>query len=141
MLVLSRMAGNGITLPDMDVSIEILKIQGNRVQVGIQAPDSVCILRSELVDRNPRTIDYHASRIEIDLIDRVEGARRDLSYARKLIELGEFEQAEQILTQMGRTQDTRSQRVSEPIACYKCARGSSVEAGALQRHALEGLAC
>lgn len=54
MLVLSRKAGEGITL-DQDVIIDILSIEGDRVRVGIQAPKDVRILRKELLEETIST--------------------------------------------------------------------------------------
>lgn len=48
MLVLSRKANEEIVLGD-DVRITVLSIRGNRVRLGIQAPDGVTILRREAV--------------------------------------------------------------------------------------------
>jgi carbon storage regulator len=48
MLVLSRKATQQIAIGD-DVWITVLKIVGNRVQVGIDAPNAKQILRGELV--------------------------------------------------------------------------------------------
>jgi len=49
MLVLSRKAGEGITL-DQDVTIDILSIEGDRVRIGIQAPKDMRIFRKELLE-------------------------------------------------------------------------------------------
>jgi carbon storage regulator len=48
MLVLSRKADETIVLPELGISIEVLRIKGNVVRLGIKAPDSVHILRGEL---------------------------------------------------------------------------------------------
>lgn len=55
MLVLSRKAGEGITV-NQDISIEILSIEGDRVRIGIQAPKEIRIYRKELLDQ---TIDLN----------------------------------------------------------------------------------
>lgn len=47
MLVLSRKADEQIHIGD-DVTIEVRKIQGNRVTLGIVAPGSIRIVRGEL---------------------------------------------------------------------------------------------
>lgn len=49
MLVLSRKAGETLVV-DNRVVITVTKISGNRVTLGIQAPDDVRILRGELQD-------------------------------------------------------------------------------------------
>lgn len=47
MLVLSRKLNQSIVLGD-NIKIEVLKISGNTVRIGVQAPDDVKILRGEL---------------------------------------------------------------------------------------------
>ncbi|MCA9146380.1 MAG: carbon storage regulator [Planctomycetales bacterium] len=47
MLVLSRKDGEQIVIGD-DVVVSILRIAGNRVRIGIEAPESVHIVRGEL---------------------------------------------------------------------------------------------
>ena len=49
MLVLTRKAGEKIIIAD-NITVEVLEIQGNRVRIGIQAPQGVTILRQELLD-------------------------------------------------------------------------------------------
>jgi len=51
MLVLSRKVGEAIYI-DGHVKIEIVQVSGRRVKVGIEAPDEVRILRSELTERS-----------------------------------------------------------------------------------------
>ena len=53
MLVLSRKQGESVRIGDQ-VVLTILQIHGNRIQVGIEAPGSVAILRSELA--SPATL-------------------------------------------------------------------------------------
>jgi carbon storage regulator len=47
MLVLSRKPGEKVFIGDK-ITITIVEVKGNRVRVGIDAPDSVPILRAEL---------------------------------------------------------------------------------------------
>ncbi len=47
MLVLSRKADQHIVIAD-DIVVSILRITGNRVQIGIEAPETVRIVRGEL---------------------------------------------------------------------------------------------
>jgi len=56
MLVLSRKAGESIQI-DGQVKITIVTVSGNRVKVGIEAPEEVQILRSELRDSRENTED------------------------------------------------------------------------------------
>jgi carbon storage regulator len=57
MLVLTRKAGERIVIDD-SIVVEVLEVQGNRVRIGIQAPQGVTILRQELLtgkNNNPPT--------------------------------------------------------------------------------------
>ena len=47
MLVLSRKVGDKLVI-DGNITVEVVKIQGNRISLGIVAPSNVKILRSEL---------------------------------------------------------------------------------------------
>jgi carbon storage regulator len=49
MLVLSRKRWESIFIGS-DVRITVLKVEGNHVRLGIEAPDRVVVLRAELVD-------------------------------------------------------------------------------------------
>ncbi|MCA9212490.1 MAG: carbon storage regulator [Planctomycetales bacterium] len=48
MLVLTRKQDQEIHVPDYDIQFRVLKIDGNRVQIGIDAPRNVRILRNEV---------------------------------------------------------------------------------------------
>lgn len=52
MLVLSRKIGEKIKIGD-DVEIVIVAIYGNRVRIGLDAPQEIKILRKELVGQPP----------------------------------------------------------------------------------------
>lgn len=49
MLVLTRSVGEKITI-DEDVTITVVEVRGNRIRLGIEAPQHVRIRRTELVD-------------------------------------------------------------------------------------------
>ena len=50
MLVLSRKVGEKLVI-DGNITVEVVKIQGNRITLGTAAPADVKILRGELNDR------------------------------------------------------------------------------------------
>jgi carbon storage regulator len=52
MLVLSRRLNENIVLPDLNVTIKIVAIEGGRVRIGIEAPADVAIMRKELLDES-----------------------------------------------------------------------------------------
>ena len=49
MLVLSRRPGEEIRI-DSCITVTVIEVQGNRVRIGIQAPEEVPIIRAELND-------------------------------------------------------------------------------------------
>lgn len=51
MLVLSRRVGQGVSFPNLDVTIEVTQIRGNSATFGIRAPRAIKVLRSELLDK------------------------------------------------------------------------------------------
>jgi carbon storage regulator CsrA len=54
MLVLSRKRGEGIVIPSCSVTVTIVAVEGNRVRLGIVAPEEVAVLRGELVGPKER---------------------------------------------------------------------------------------
>jgi carbon storage regulator len=51
MLVLSRKNGESVRI-DGGITITVLQVRGNRVKVGIEAPQTTTIMRSELEANN-----------------------------------------------------------------------------------------
>ena len=49
MLVLTRRQNERIVLPELGIAIEVVRIKGNAVQIGIDAPPSVRVMRQELL--------------------------------------------------------------------------------------------
>jgi carbon storage regulator CsrA len=52
MLVLSRRFQETIKFPQLDITIEILRIKGKSVRVGVDAPVEIKVVRGELFDEN-----------------------------------------------------------------------------------------
>lgn len=48
MLILSRRAGEKIVFPSLDISIDVLRLKGNTVRLGISAPPEISVLREEI---------------------------------------------------------------------------------------------
>jgi carbon storage regulator len=141
-LVLSRNEGDGVSLPELDVSIEILKIQGNRVQVGIHAPHDIRILRSELMDRESQELPTRCNHDQQRLQHELRLASLAVTIAKKHLARGDTKRAELTLHRLaeklrhstpngdGYDQPVEVQRVSESTPVYAC-----------QTLPLEGLAC
>jgi carbon storage regulator CsrA len=50
MLVLSRKENERLVFPTLDISVEVMRIQGNRTRLGIDAPPDVLVLRQEIAN-------------------------------------------------------------------------------------------
>lgn len=50
MLVLSRRESDKVLFPSLGISVEVLRVQGNRTRLGISAPPDVPVLRHEIAD-------------------------------------------------------------------------------------------
>lgn len=50
MLVLSRRESDKVLFPSLGISVEVLRVQGNKTRLGITAPAEVPILRHEIAD-------------------------------------------------------------------------------------------
>jgi carbon storage regulator len=51
MLVLSRKIGEKVVVPSCGLSVTVLAVRGNRVRLGIAAPDHIQVFREELWGR------------------------------------------------------------------------------------------
>ena len=54
MLVLSRKVGEQVCLPQSDIVLTVLEIDGRHVRLGIAAPQEISVVRTEFRDRSPR---------------------------------------------------------------------------------------
>ncbi len=54
MLVLSRKVGEKLVI-DGNITVEVVRIQGNRITLGLVAPSEVKILRGELNQKQSKT--------------------------------------------------------------------------------------
>jgi len=50
MLVLSRKVGEQICVPQFDIVLTVLEVNGRRVRLGIAAPENISVVRRELRD-------------------------------------------------------------------------------------------
>ena len=53
MLVLSRKLGEQIVMPTLDLAVTVVAIEGNRVRLGISAPNEIPVYREEVWRRIP----------------------------------------------------------------------------------------
>ena len=103
MLVLSRKQDDKIVFPHLGITVEILKIAGRSVRVGVQAPDDVRVLRHELAEHEcqagfadslPKGLSDHALR------NRLNRATLGLQLAQKQLEFEQVAQADETMARV-----------------------------------------
>lgn len=94
MLVLSRRIDQKVVFPNVGITLSVLKVRGQVVKLGIDAPDDVEILRPEAKNR-PSHLPKAAPRLNRhDLKGRVNNLRLALAVFDRQRELGRDEDAE-----------------------------------------------
>ena len=106
MLVLSRRIKDTIRFPELDITIEILKVKGASARIGVEAPIEIQVLRGEL-ETDPtlaRKILVDAD-TEHDTRNKLNNLTIAAAYAKKLIQKGEYnlaaEKLEATISEMG----------------------------------------
>jgi len=115
MLVLSRGPKDKVLFPNLGISVEILRVSGNRVRLGIDAPDDVRILRHELADSLSAELQSAEPQQEPAKLDRemrhklnnqLNAAHVALSLAQKQLDVGLSDDALETLHRAIRAFDT-----------------------------------
>lgn len=125
MLVLARQEGDGIAFPDLNLEVEVLRIQGRRVQLGVHAARELTVLRSELLpeESNPSVVSYADSARAAALQQRLRELSTQLAMARAQWERGDLEGVERTLRTLAAragSSESSSSQLSEPAAVYQC---------------------
>ena len=86
MLVLSRRESEKIFFPDLGISLEIVRVKGNTVRIGVDAPREVRVQRGELLDENQNQFTEDYSR-KFDTEPAVRESKNAYNLSRKPIDL------------------------------------------------------
>jgi carbon storage regulator CsrA len=100
MLVLSRTEGDGISFPELDLAIQVLKVQGTRVQIGVKASEAIRVLRSELMGRAAKKLESENEHARHNLRNRLNEVSLAMSISQKHLERGDLRKAELALEQI-----------------------------------------
>jgi carbon storage regulator len=65
MLVLTRKENESIVIDGGQITLTILKIRGNQISLGIQAPKEVSVLRAELKRSGPAPVGLEAGQAAV----------------------------------------------------------------------------
>lgn len=94
MLVLSRGASEEIHFPKLGISVKVVRVEGKRVRLGIDAPKDIEVLRGELMSSSPQRSNQESAAIsEHRLRNRLNSARLSLELAAMQIENGMHDSA------------------------------------------------
>jgi carbon storage regulator CsrA len=81
MLVLSRRESEKVLFPTLGISVELLRVQGNKARLGIDAPPEIPVLRHELTERSSVELTPDGSNTRRQLSDLAHAVRRRLDSA------------------------------------------------------------
>ncbi len=104
MLVVSRKQNQSITFPNLGISVEILRIAGKAVSVGVKAPTDVRILRGELTSNadsptNGSSPSNKPSSVAHSLRNQLNKASLALHLVQKQLQAGLIKDADQTVAQ------------------------------------------
>ncbi len=98
MLVLSRGPQDKIVFPNLGITVEILRVDGHRVRVGVEAPKDIRILRHELTNtlngelRSKAEREAESAKAH-DFRNRLNSAQLSLSLMEKQLDRGMHDEA------------------------------------------------
>lgn len=149
MLVLSRKPQETVVFPNLGIKLEIVRIAGGKVRVGIDAPSEVAVLRGEIAERLGNELDPAESRSEKTkkspqhrLRNRLHTARLGLKLLEKQLAAGMFDEAEETLSRaLGIFQqlDSELERTNKSVGHHLSRRALVVEDDANESHLMAGI--
>lgn len=91
MLVLSRGCNDKVVFPTLGITVEILRVVGSRVRIGIDAPKDVPVLRNEIVDQESARLPQAAGKPATDglthsIRNRLQNATLGLRLVQRMLE-------------------------------------------------------
>lgn len=106
MLVLSRKENEKVVFPHLGVALQVLRVGGGKVRVGIEAPDDVSVIRYEiasaeqLAEFSAKLQQSAAGELSHEVRNRLHTALLGLYVAQKQIEQNQHVDAEETIQQL-----------------------------------------
>ncbi len=98
MLILSRRANQKVLFPALGITVQVLRIVGRQIKLGIDAPAGIVVLRDEVAERNPE-VAYNKrwpshKDVSEGLLLRLHAATVELNALQQELEAGRSDDAE-----------------------------------------------
>src|SRR3954464_4334742 len=131
MLVLSRGRNDKVVCPTLGISVEILRVAGNKVRLGIDAPHEIPVHRHEVSQRMeangetemlkfPSTGKSAAAKLTHDMRNRLNAAALGLHLLHRNVETGDMSDAEatifKIFNELKAIENELEQPAAKPIS-------------------------
>lgn len=102
MLVLSRKENQAVRFPRLGITVQVVRVEGCKVRLGVDAPREVKILRDELCEAADEQVDLPSAEPTAQAVrhqqrNELNKARLGLALAQKQLECGRTGEAEQTL--------------------------------------------
>ena len=127
MLVLTRGPKDKVVFPHLGITVEILRVNGNRVRLGIDAPKDVTVLRHELADSLSAELqaaaDEQGQTADHLLRNRLNVAQMAIGLAQKQLDAGQLESALTTLHRAIRSFETLDSEFANPEQDEQAASG------------------
>lgn len=147
MLVLSRKQDQKILFPHLGIEVEVRRIAGNSVSIGINAPKSIRILRGELANASATDVsvgpnghgnnETPQSELLHSMRNQLNKAQLAVSIAQRRLERGNPQDAEETLLEMFDRLTEIDQRIQPPKVSGKTRLPSVTQPQITQPHGAE----
>jgi len=135
MLVLSRRPNDKVVFPHLGITVEILRVTGNSVRVGIDAPPDVAVVRNEIMEQGklfPRPEVAESKGISVHrLRNKLNKASLALYVMQRQLEAGKTVEAEENLNKALTEFEALDQEIGNYEQQRAAARAASGERSAL----------
>jgi len=98
MLVLSRRPNDRVVFPELGITIQVVRVDGKTVRLGIDAPRHVSILRHEIAEQETRKPREQSVNLSHELRNRLNSTTLGLHLLQKQLERGRSEEVDATLS-------------------------------------------
>jgi carbon storage regulator CsrA len=116
MLVLSRRRNDKVVFPNLGISVEVLRVDGKTVRLGVEAPRDVPVLRHEIADQwnacRDDPVGQRPKKLSHALRNRLNTATVGLHLLHRQLETGELDEAEPTILKIFRELDSMEKEVA-----------------------------